>query len=170
MKRMLIISSLLALLTAACATQVDYVANSSGKSPRPDNCDIEVYLPGTSIARSYDIIGSVLIGDSGLTMSCGQATVIKQAKEKGCQVGADAILLTEIKEPDWISTCYRIKGNMLVYRTQPAPPVAAAPIVEPTRSGPTKSKPDGHRIAPPPPFQSDKDSEEPITFEPIPFE
>ncbi|PIE57117.1 MAG: hypothetical protein CSA34_00615 [Desulfobulbus propionicus] len=128
----------LALLFTSCATQVDYVSNSTGNAPRPENCDIDLYLPGTTIDRDYRVIGSLFIGDAGLTIECGQTTVLQQAKAKGCQVGADAILLTEVKEPDWISTCYRLKGSMIVYSK---PSSAAQKKLSPSSPGVAPKKP-----------------------------
>lgn len=170
MKRIVPILVLLMLSISSCSTQVDYIANTSGRAARPDDCEIGVFLPNTPIKQSYDIIGSLLIGDSGLTMDCGQATVIKQAKTKGCQVGADAILLTEIKEPDWISTCYRIKGNMIVYKTVTAPAAKAAPPAVPIQSG-NPAPPLSHQTISPVPSNTGKQPKsEEKEFEPIPFE
>lgn len=170
MKKNVLILSLLLLSFSSCSTKVDYIANSLGKAARPDDCNIDVFLPNTSIEKNYDIIGSILIGDSGLTMDCGQATVISQAKVKGCQVGADAILLTEIKEPDWVSTCYRIKGNMIAYKPAPAPDTFATPSVGSNQSGNVKPLKSNQTIAPEPSNTIKQPKAKTNEFEPIPFD
>jgi len=168
--RILPVLALLTLLISSCSTQVDYIANTSGRAARPDDCDISVFLPNTQVGKSYDIIGSILIGDSGLTMDCGQATVIKQAKAKGCQVGADAIVLTEIKEPDWISTCYRIKGNMIVYNSVSGPAAVAVPSAGSGQPGNPAPSLSHQTISPVPPNTRKQPQAEAKEFEPIPFE
>jgi hypothetical protein len=103
------------LFLTSCATQIDYTANSSGRLPRPADCNIEVYFPGTPLNKPYKVMGSLVIGDTGFTVDCSQTTVLKQAREQGCKAGADAIVINEVKEPDWISLCFRIRANMLVF-------------------------------------------------------
>lgn len=170
MKGFVLFLSLLMLSNSSCSTKVDYIANASGKDARPDDCDIDVFLPNTQIDKRYDIIGSILIGDSGLTMDCGQVTVINQAKVKGCQVGADAIFLTEIKEPDWVSTCYRIKGNMIGYKPVPAPAALDIPSTGSNKSNNVTPSISSQAIPPILPNTSEQPKAETKEFEPIPFE
>ncbi len=153
MKAVLFIA-LIPLFLSSCATQIDYVANSSGRAARPPNCDIAVFFPGTPLNKPYEVIGSLVIGDAGLTIDCSQTTVLRQAREQGCRAGADAILINEVKEPDWISTCFRIRANMLAFtpvtKTIPTPATsvddqypksARKETTTPTSSQPVQSSP-----------------------------
>lgn len=163
----LVLVSIICLLLSSCSSQVDYVANSTTRTPRPKNCSIDVYLPGTSLNKPYSIIGSIIIGDSGFSVDCGQATVFKQVKEQGCLAGADAVLLTEIKEPDWLSTCYRIQGSMLVFTpSSNAPAIADDPVeavMDPVLHPQKESRSEKMQ-------EANKPTEESIDYVPIPFD
>ena len=38
--------------------------------------------------------------------------MIREVKEKACSVGGDAILILDIQEPDFSSTCYRVTAEI----------------------------------------------------------
>ena len=139
---------LISFVLSSCATQIDYTSNAPGREARPPDCNIAVYFPGTPLNKSYEVIGSLVIGDAGLTVDCSQTTVLKQAREQGCKAGADAILINEVKEPDWISTCFRIRANMLIFTSTSGKILSATPMknnypknVNKSTSMPTQTQP-----------------------------
>ena len=65
-----------------------------------------------NIPENSIFIGDLKIGDSGFSTDCGYETVMENAKLRAKKSGANLILLTETKEPNAASTCYRIKAKM----------------------------------------------------------
>ncbi len=75
--------------------------------------EILVFDLNKEIPATAKTIGQFKIGDKGFTTDCQYQRVIEKAQEKARKAGGNAIQLTEVKEPDIWSTCYRIKGNIL---------------------------------------------------------
>ena len=59
------------------------------------------------------IIGKLKIGDTGFSIHCSESDVLKILKDEGCQIGADVVVLKDIKQPDLISSCYRVTGEFI---------------------------------------------------------
>ena len=78
-----------------------------------DNQDIE----GT-------LVGNISATDSGFSVECGFYQNIDNLKEIARNAGANLVKITEIKEPNRLSTCYRLKANIYkvdnpkIYETQ----------------------------------------------------
>ncbi|MCD2423330.1 DUF2846 domain-containing protein [Niabella pedocola] len=58
-------------------------------------------------------MGHSRLGIRGFTTDCQYQRVIEKAQEKARKAGGNAIQITELKQPDLWSSCYRIKGNIL---------------------------------------------------------
>ncbi len=67
-------------------------------------------------------VGDLKIGESGFTKNCSYNEVLDKAKIAAIKAGANVIKLTEIKAPDFASTCYRIKAKL--YRNTDAEALA----------------------------------------------
>ena len=116
----------------------------SGVSLPPD-ANIDLFLPNANMARAYDVLGRLSIGDTGLSINCGWNEVIELAKQKAREAGAQAVLLTEVREPDSSSTCYRIKAELIKYKdisiaaTAPRQPASGSqPSMPDSPSPPTR--------------------------------
>lgn len=59
------------------------------------------------------IIGKIKIGDSGLSTKCSESDALNIIKNEGCQIGADVAILSDIKQPDLMSSCYRVTGEFI---------------------------------------------------------
>lgn len=116
----------LLLFTYGCTTMVstdikDYSHKSKVDKTSID--EIKVYFTNDFPNVPHKIIGSVNIGDTGLTTIGGDLeSVINDAVEKGYELGGDAILIKNVKEPDWISTIYRIEADIIVWGEGYSPP------------------------------------------------
>ena len=77
------------------------------------NAPILVYMSGDELPSNPENIGDIKIGDSGFTTECSFDQVIEKAKVKAREVGGNAIQIYDVKRPDLMSTCYRIKAKIL---------------------------------------------------------
>lgn len=75
---------------------------------------IRVFELKKAVPATAKVVGTFKIGDKGFTTDCQYQRVIEKAQEKALKAGGNAIQITELKEPDFFSTCYRIKGNILL--------------------------------------------------------
>ncbi|GAB3419682.1 hypothetical protein GCM10027516_15460 [Niabella aquatica] len=81
--------------------------------PADTTKEVVLYLVTDSIPGGAIVLGDFKIGDNGFTSDCQYQRVIEKAKQKAAKAGGNAIKITELKEPDIWSSCYRIKGKIL---------------------------------------------------------
>ena len=88
------------------------------ESPSDTIGDVVLYNINDSIPAEATVIGDFKIGDNGFTTDCQYQRVLERAKEKAIKAGGNAIKITELKEPDVWSSCYRIKGKILQIKNE----------------------------------------------------
>lgn len=66
----------------------------------------EVTEPATLIAHAF-------VGDSGFSVNCKYDVVLAKAMDEARKAGGNAIKITEHKTPDILSSCHRIKYDIL---------------------------------------------------------
>lgn len=109
-------SIILACLIGLFASCSHTVAYSEYRKPTPNKKVIEkiiVYEIGDPVPVGQIVLGRISLGDSGFSESCGYADAIALAKQKAREVGADAVQVTKVYPPNFISTCYRIEAVLL---------------------------------------------------------
>ena len=113
MKRIILLT---VLILTGCAFQTDVDVFSQPKGSKPLDCPLEIYRNSNLIKKEYEIIGSVKLEDSGFTVSCGRRKAMTIIREEACVAGGDAVLITNEKQPDIFSTCYRANATILSYK------------------------------------------------------
>ena len=115
MKR-IIIGLIFCALISGCSMSVNYIPkNSNVNTPKPSSHPITVFQMNEKLPSEYMVVGSVSVGEGGMTMKCGYNDVINMAQKKARNVGGDAIQIVQLKEPDWLgSSCYNLIANILV--------------------------------------------------------
>ncbi|TAE38731.1 MAG: hypothetical protein EAY66_03455 [Sphingobacteriales bacterium] len=77
------------------------------------NDEVKVFGLKTVLPANIEVIGSIKIGDTGFTLNCNYETVLENAKIEARKIGGNAIKITEHSFPDLLSSCHRIKVNIL---------------------------------------------------------
>ena len=54
------------------------------------------------------ILGTIKIGDTGFSVHCNKDIVLQILREEACALNADMIVLKDVKEPDFFSSCFRV--------------------------------------------------------------
>jgi hypothetical protein len=103
-------------LLAGCGTTKTYTASLPAGPAKPPDYPIPVYNINMRLPRPCQLIGKLAIGDTQLTMFGGSMpevmkTIMKTAHEKG----ADVVVLTSVKSPEFESAHYRMAANLLRY-------------------------------------------------------
>lgn len=102
--------TLLSVLCAMCLHASAYASNVFFS----DSIDhVVLFSLKQEVPASAKVIGTFKLGDNGFKTDCQYQRVIEKAKEKAAKAGGNAIKITELKEPDMWSGCYRIKGEIL---------------------------------------------------------
>lgn len=84
----------------------------------PNENDIVICADAVQLPNNAEQIGYVNIGESGMTSRtrCTYARVVQDAINGAKAMGGTHLLIVKHKEPDWWSTCHRIK--CYVYRVK----------------------------------------------------
>jgi hypothetical protein len=104
------------LMLTGCSTVVTYKSNTAAGPAKPVGYPILVYTENMTVPRSCEIIGTISIGDTRLTMFGGSiesemGKVMKTAHEKG----ADAVQMKSIEKPGFSDANYRLAADLLRY-------------------------------------------------------
>lgn len=80
---------------------------------------IDVYQTGQQLPENIIRIGSVVVGESGLTpvKDCTYEVCMRTIEDEARKAGADFIYLVSVQEPDWRgSLCYNITAELYRYK------------------------------------------------------
>ncbi len=106
----------LILLLAGCGTTKTYTADTAAGPAKPLEYPIPLYNEDMRIPRPCQLIGQFSVGDTSLTMFGGSLKdVMNTLMETAHEKGADVVVMTSIKQPDFESAHYRIEANLLRY-------------------------------------------------------
>ena len=100
------------LLTTACAPKIRTKV-SQKYAPLDYQEEVLVLEPEDASPEGAEVLGTVKVGDSGMTMQCNYAQVMEKAKEEARKSGGNAIKITEHKVPNFMSSCHRITADIL---------------------------------------------------------
>ncbi len=107
------IATLLALMiVAGCAPKI---RTKISQKYQPLDFREEVWvLPKDSVGvGSAELLGTVKVGDAGMTTNCSYTVVLEKAKEEARKSGGNAVRVIEHKTPDFMSSCHRITAEVL---------------------------------------------------------
>jgi hypothetical protein len=75
--------------------------------------EVRVFNLYETAPSNAEKLGTVKVGDSGFSTDCNYATVIDMAKIEARRVGGNAIKITQHEQPSFLSTCHRIRADIL---------------------------------------------------------
>lgn len=103
----------ISLLFISCSPKIRV---SASKSLPSLDADIPIAILGVpvEVPADADIVGTIKIGDNGLSVNCSYDAVISLASEQARSMGGNIVKLTEHKLPSAMgSSCHRIKAIVL---------------------------------------------------------
>jgi len=100
------------LLIAGCAPKI---RTNITQKYQPLDYQEEVWLlPKDSAGLGLaEVLGTVKVGDAGMTTNCSYTVVLEKAKEEARKSGGNAVRVIEHKTPDFMSSCHRITAEVL---------------------------------------------------------
>lgn len=112
MKKKILLLLLLLIVLKSCSPKIRTQLANNNYTPLPEKTKVFVIEMNEKIPEGSDFIGDLKIGDSGFSTDCGYTKVIDEAKKTAQNSGANLVYITEIKKPNFGSTCYRIKAKL----------------------------------------------------------
>lgn len=110
----------LAFTLFACKSGFNISSTETGRQPLPIYSQMLVYeksaVLSDSLVAILQPVGTLSIGDKGLTIICDYHTVVDQAKSEARRMGANVIKITEHKWPGFTSSCHRIKATAYYHK------------------------------------------------------
>lgn len=104
--------TLLVLISVSCAPKVKTNLTSKHASLQYDE-EVLVLEKSDSLPVSAEVLGTVKIGDSGMSTKCNLSQVLAKAKEQARIAGGNSIRIIEHKSPDFMSSCHRIVAEVI---------------------------------------------------------
>lgn len=109
---------LIGLLTG-CGTVSDYSPQGATSQPKPADYPIYVYPEELPVPRAYETVGSMYVGETLFTVFGGSfENELNTMRKKARRVGADAVKITSIQQPDFLHAKHRVEANLIRF-TQP---------------------------------------------------
>ncbi len=104
---------LLLLLSVSCTPKVRSTITNRQASLNY-NQPVKVLHFNDSVSVDGEQIGILKVGDTGMSTKCSYQLVLEKAKEEARKAGGNVIRITEHKSPDFMSSCHRIKADILL--------------------------------------------------------
>jgi hypothetical protein len=103
-------------LFTGCGMKVNFISKTSTwMTPKPPSHPIIVFQMGENLPSEYVSLGSVSVGEKGMTIKCGFDDVINAAKKQARTVGGDAIQILQMNPIEKRRpTCFNLIANVLV--------------------------------------------------------
>jgi hypothetical protein len=104
----------LSVLLTGCTTVTRYEAKTKAHPAKPADHPIYLYPREVRVPRPYEVIGVMEIRDTPFTMFGGSfESEIAALRERARKVGADAVQLTSVEQPDFLHAKYRMDANLI---------------------------------------------------------
>src|SRR4051794_12160650 len=99
-------------MALSCAPKIK--TNITQKYPPLNYTDEVIVLEKSdSITSTSERLGTIKVGDAGMTTKCNYSQVLEKAKEQARIAGGNSIRIIEHKSPDFMSSCHRITVEVL---------------------------------------------------------
>lgn len=85
------------------------------KDSLPGDCRPLVFLPVDQLPESYELVATVKYGDTGLSVHCSKEDIRVKMSAEACRAGANGIVIKKEKDPDIVSSCYRVSAEFISY-------------------------------------------------------
>jgi len=106
----------IAILASGChsgITRIGYQLPVNTDTRKLDKCSIAIQSDAKYERTEVQLLGSIHSYDTGFSTDCDEAYTLDIFCREGCLLGADVINITQDKQPDLWSTCYRAKADFL---------------------------------------------------------
>jgi hypothetical protein len=108
-------SIVVALAFSACAPSIDFISSGKSKSSKQTEDRMVLFQQNERYTDKCISLGEIRVYDGFLTAHCDFDLVLRKVYTKAREVGADAVKILKVHQPDSISSCYRIEALALAF-------------------------------------------------------
>ena len=120
MKRtLMVVLSSAVIFVSGCASAIKrtgYQLSEGQSAKRLERCPVAIQCNANHEKTNVEVLGSINASDTGFSVDCDEAYVLDIFCKEACALGADLVLITEEKQPDFWSTCYRARAEFLRFK------------------------------------------------------
>ena len=98
-------------LLCSCSHKVHRYGYAKKDLTYVENCEVRFVRDTLSLNGKLIKVGATRLGDSGVSISCGEERARETLKEEACGLGANIVCITYEQYPDFLSTCYRCNAD-----------------------------------------------------------
>lgn len=84
--------------------------------PQPMDTEITIFNNQEQIPGPYEQLGTVSVGDAGMTVNCGYVVMLNLLKAEARKMGGNAVKITRHRPPDGFSSCHRFEAEVLLFQ------------------------------------------------------
>ncbi len=121
MKNIKSVLSIIILFLTACSsvvTRYNYNLEYSASKDESFNCKVPIKKNFVYGNDEVEILGSILAGDTGFSLECGEWYVLDVFQKEACMLGADLVNIIYERRMDIWSSCYRAKAEFLRFKNR----------------------------------------------------
>ena len=103
---------------AAGISRQGYTLRDIGTVPRSELCPIAIKHDAIYEQADVDVVGRIKAFDTSVSVNCDEAYVLDLFCREACALGADLVNVTNEREPDLWSTCYRAQAEFVRFKNR----------------------------------------------------
>ena len=109
------LAAILALMSclSGCSPKISQTLNGPALTALAPDAPVLVVGDLEPAPVGCAVLGTLRVGDSGVTINCGFDRMVAEAKSQARKLGGNILKITEIIEPNMSSTCYRISAEVM---------------------------------------------------------
>ncbi|WP_313805631.1 hypothetical protein [Flavobacterium sp.] len=100
------------VLFTSCGTSLKTNLTNNFQREKLNNEEVFIVYNESKLPKESKKIGDIKIGDSGFSTKCSKEEVLNDAKNAAKANNSNIILIDELKEPSFGSSCYRLKARI----------------------------------------------------------
>ncbi|WP_397446240.1 hypothetical protein [Polaribacter sp. R77954] len=106
------------IILTSCGTSLKINLTNNYQRENLSNNEVFIFYNENKLPKESKEIGDLKIGDSGFSTKCSKEEVLNNAKNAAKINNANIVLIDEMKEPNFGSSCYRLKGRFFYNNTE----------------------------------------------------
>ncbi|MBD3314188.1 MAG: hypothetical protein GF344_00235 [Chitinivibrionales bacterium] len=107
----MVLVSFMAIGCGPSLKRMDYLEDQH--VPRAGECKVVFKRDVEIRSEKGKIIGTLKVGDTGFSSRCHEDDILEILRKEACDIGADVVVLRKIRQPDFLSSCYRVTADFV---------------------------------------------------------
>jgi hypothetical protein len=107
------VTIVLSHVLVGCAPSLQRQGYVVTPSQQARDCEVVITKQEDFHSENFKVLGTMRVADAGLSTNCSEHDVLAILRTEACKLGAQAIVLRDIKRPGLTSSCYRVTADFV---------------------------------------------------------